>query len=587
MAGQNVPFETMGQPEFDRVVEALLVAEFTGGGFTAQALDGRGGDGGVDVGVWDPRGKVVRVFQLKYFPEGFSGLFSRRRLQVKDSFDTAWKGHHPARWTLVVPRNPTREERDYVLKLSAGHDVKVDIMGRAELDNLLGKHSHLLDYFATDRALELLTAVHRPEEALAHRKDISVVLDRVQKRLEAQSPHWMWEVGIDARGRQYQHLVARHPGAHLAEPLMTTMTATFAEEDGDLRRRFEKAMRFGVAETIVLPARVVPSIGFSGAPWFDGEEDVSEVHLMPSNAGAGAKVTLIAEGSSKRRLGSINGTVKRFSRGPEGSQLIADIDGGLTAQWVIPDDKDSAPQDVTFETSNGGVPARDVRRLTKFMSLIDEADLVTIRVEGRDFASFKLGAGDRHAPDPAFVAFLDDLAAIENELDVTFTFPADGVSVTDRLWAATLRQMLLGYAVPMPRVDGYNITLSGKYDDNLLAQFRGDGLSLLSVRKQFVATILGEEIYLDDVFIHQGRGLAENGAEHADALEAGNGKGRTVHIVGQNGQPWTIYQPARLRDENAPVPVAGWEAAGLDEHPGLASLLASRTELQVGSSSPA
>ncbi|MGW8431334.1 hypothetical protein ACWGJ9_09425 [Curtobacterium citreum] len=578
MAGQTVPFETMGQPEFDRVVEGLLVTEFTGGGFTAQALDGRGGDGGIDVGVWDPQRNVVRIFQLKYFPEGFSGLHGRRRQQVKDSFDTAWKNHQPARWTLVLPRNPTREERDYVLRLAAGHDVKVDVLGRAELDGLFGKYPHLLDYFAKDRAVELLAAVHKPEEALAHRKDIGVVLDRVQKQLAAQSPHWMWEVGIDARGRQYQRLVARHPGAHLAEPLTTTMTATFAEDDEDLRRQFDEAMRFGVADTVVLPARIVPSVGFSGAPWFDGEEQVSEVHLVPSNAGAGAKVTLIAEDSNHRRLGSVNGKVRRFARGAEGSQLIADIDGGLTARWVIPDSADTPPQDVTFETSNGGVPARDVRRLTKFMSLIDEANLVTIRVNDQDFAAFRIGAGDRHAPDPAFIAFLDDLATIENELDVTFTYPPDGVSVADRLWAATLRQMLRGFAVPMPRVDGYNITLNGKYDDDLLKQLRGDGLSLLSVRKQFVATILGEEIVLDDVFIHQGRGLAENGVEHADALEAGNGKGRTVHIVGQGNQPWTIYQPARLRDEGAPVPVRGWEAVGLDEHPGLAKMLTSRAE---------
>ncbi|MGN7190490.1 hypothetical protein [Curtobacterium sp. MCBA15_004] len=139
--------------------------------------------------------------------------------------------------------------------------------------------------------------------------------------------------------------------------------------------------------------------------------------------------------------------------------------------------------------------------------------------------------------------------------------------------------MLNGYAVPMPHVDGYNITLSGKYDNTLLEQLRGDGMSLVSVRKHFEMTLIGTEIYLEDVFIHQQYGIAEGGADHAAALEAGTGKGRVVHVVGHVGLPWVIYQPSRLQDEDAPVPIAGWEAAGLPERPGLERLINLRAEL--------
>lgn len=574
MAEQDVPFETMGQPDFDRVVEALLVEEHTGGGFRAQALDGRGGDGGVDVGVWDTNNRIVRIFQLKYFPEGFSGMFSKRRQQVKDSFDSAWSNHRPPRWTLVIPRNASREEQEFLLRLRDDCDVQVDIVGRAELDNLLGKHSHLLERFATDRTLQYLKAINRPEEALAHRKDVPVVLDRMRNRMQAQSAHWTWAFGTDGHGNNYQHLVARHPNAHIAEPLTSTLTATFSKDSEDLRLRFDRAMRFGVAETIVLPGSVVTSLVHSGAPWFEGEDEVAELHLIPVDNGAGRAVTLIAEDAGGRRLGSIRGTVKRFAQGPEGGQLVVDVIGGLTARWVIPRSVNAPPQDVTFETSNTGVPVRDVRLLTKFMSRIDDAHRVIIRLDGNDFAAFNLGGGDRHAPDPAFLAFLDDLVTIENELDVQFIFPADGVSKQDRLWAATIKQILLGSAVPIPGVDGYNMTLDGGYDDFLLNRLRGEGMSMLAQRTDFSVELLGEEVHLGHVYIHQREAHFENGDAHADALEQGKGKGRVAHAVSVTNLPWMIYQPERLGSDGEPVPLSGWGVPGLPEHPGLAALKA-------------
>lgn len=564
----------MGQPEFDRVVEALLVAEFTGGGFTAQALDGRGGDGGIDVGVWDPQGKVVRVFQLKYFPEGFSGMWGRRKQQVKDSFDKAWKNHQPARWTLVVPRNPTPEERDYVLGLGRSHDVRVDITGRAELDGLLGKHSHLLDYFATDRAVELLTAVHRPEEALAHSDDIGTVLDRVHGRLRAQSPHWGWALHVDVHGNQMHHLVARHPDAHISEPLAVDMTATFTKESEELKERFDRAMRFGVAETVVLPHDVVPSITRRGADWFDGEKQVAEVHLIPSDAGAGTPVTLSAEDAEGIQLGAITGTVKRFSRGSEGGQLIADFIGGLTAHWLIPADADAPPQDVTFTISNGGVPVRDVRRLARFMSQFDSSHRVTIKLNGRVFAAFDLGGGDRHEPDEAFLAFLDDLVAIEDELDTQFLFPTDGVSSSDRRWAAAIREVLRGNLAPMPHVDGYNVTLDGGHDDSLLAGLRSKGMRLYKRLPQFTQQLLGVDLVLRDVVIYQHEAVIEGGEAHVAALLAGTGKGRVAHAVSSKQYPWLMFKPDRVKVQGTLPPLADLGVPGVPEHAEMTALRA-------------
>ncbi len=53
-------------------------------------VNGRGGDGGVDVSVTYPDGRLV-IYQLKYYPEGMSGGFVGRRDKVKKSFVRAVK----------------------------------------------------------------------------------------------------------------------------------------------------------------------------------------------------------------------------------------------------------------------------------------------------------------------------------------------------------------------------------------------------------------------------------------------------------------------------------------------------------------
>ena len=58
--------------------------------------------GGIDVEVVTNDGRR-RIFQLKYFPGGFSGGWGdSRRSQITKSFKKALE-HSPDEWTLVVP----------------------------------------------------------------------------------------------------------------------------------------------------------------------------------------------------------------------------------------------------------------------------------------------------------------------------------------------------------------------------------------------------------------------------------------------------------------------------------------------------
>jgi hypothetical protein len=97
------------QPEFDRVVESFFVLDNADLNGDAYAVNGRGGDAGIDIHI-RREGRLI-IAQLKFFPEGFSGGFAKtRKGQIRDSFKSALV-HDPDEWCLVVPTTLTNEER--------------------------------------------------------------------------------------------------------------------------------------------------------------------------------------------------------------------------------------------------------------------------------------------------------------------------------------------------------------------------------------------------------------------------------------------------------------------------------------------
>nr|WP_221383247.1 hypothetical protein [Actinoplanes polyasparticus] len=112
------------------------------------AYDGRGG---VDVLV--RQGTRLRIFQLKYFGDGFGSDHRKHRRQIKDSFMAA-VNHDPTEWILVIPTNPTPGEEKFVLDLSQDRpDLVLRIMGRQQLDSHLSRFPDLTEYFVRDSLL--------------------------------------------------------------------------------------------------------------------------------------------------------------------------------------------------------------------------------------------------------------------------------------------------------------------------------------------------------------------------------------------------------------------------------------------------
>ncbi|MEU6346836.1 hypothetical protein ABZ883_38495 [Streptomyces sp. NPDC046977] len=145
-----IEWDRIGQPVFDRIVEALVHRLYDQ---TAQvrAVNGRGGDGGIDIEVRS--GSRLRIYQLKYYVDGFPTSIKGRRASIKRSFARAM-AHHPYEWVLVVPCTLSPGERAFVEELAAGRGVETRVMDRAELDDRMAAHSDLEASFTRDPLLE-------------------------------------------------------------------------------------------------------------------------------------------------------------------------------------------------------------------------------------------------------------------------------------------------------------------------------------------------------------------------------------------------------------------------------------------------
>ncbi|MFE9217478.1 hypothetical protein ACFYN3_14170 [Streptomyces lavendulae] len=86
-----IDWDHLTQPRFDRIVEALVHRLYAVDA-EVEVMNGRGGDGGIDIKVTvDGR---VWIYQLKYFPDGFPGSYQGRRAGIKRSFRKALE-HDP------------------------------------------------------------------------------------------------------------------------------------------------------------------------------------------------------------------------------------------------------------------------------------------------------------------------------------------------------------------------------------------------------------------------------------------------------------------------------------------------------------
>lgn len=564
-SASRINWSRISEIDFNETVEALIVRDRTGGGLVAQAIDGRGGDGGIDIDVKVAKtGQLTEILQLKWFPEGFSGARAKRREQIKESFHSAM-AHKPSVWTLVVPANLTILERKFVYALKKSQKVLIRLIGAAELNNLLAKYPRVHDWAQRDVARDLLSIVGREKATLSKPGDLAAEVNNLADRSDAISPYWGFNFS-SREGATSSQIYAKREDAMEREPLSIIMEAEFGPDDHELQQEFEDSLDYGVTKRLILPSHIVSSFTKEGPEWFAGEAGPGELHFLPAeDSFRDMRIDVTSFSPEGKRLAAVSARSGRFVMGNLGGTLDFSTPGGMSVSWRLP--KVSGEGSVRVDFAPKSHSALDVRKALGFVSTLHLAEKVLVVVDGQVSEYIFSEGSSSPVGDPKTTELVEDLAVIEVKTGVKFDFPEFLPSVLDRIWARTIRRILEGGYVALPNTDGFNVTLRGSGGE-IIERVLLEGGAMVISSKEWAVELLGETIFVGDVAIYHGDVRAEKGEEHVEALRAGAGAGRKVYFRSASGLPGVIYMPGHP-DAKETVVAEPWGLTGVREHAGL------------------
>jgi hypothetical protein len=147
---------------FQRFIGQLLSARHPN--LNIRAVDGPGGDGGLDVFEGSLDGRPT-IWQCKQFP---NGLKSKQRGKVKASLKTALKNYDPQNWILVIPTDLDDKQHAWFDKLVSAYSAKTTVglfQGSDIVRELICRRA-LRDAFFPGAVLDTIT-LRRATEGLA------------------------------------------------------------------------------------------------------------------------------------------------------------------------------------------------------------------------------------------------------------------------------------------------------------------------------------------------------------------------------------------------------------------------------------
>ncbi len=550
--------------EFNSLVELLIVRKYDreGSGLVAQAIDGRGGDGGIDIDVRVRKtGQLVKIYQLKHFAEGFSGEWAKsRKPQIQRSLEEALKLSPPS-WTLVIPRNFTVNERKWVT-ITAAARTRVGFMGETELNSMLADDPDAHRWADHNALREALSIVRRDSGALNDPRALADEVRRLADRADARSSYWGTSFSV-VGGTVTETLFAKRPDADQREPLGITMQLDFTAHEA-LGEVFRESMDFGLAERLVLPPEVVKFLERTGPSWFAERVENAQLEILPDSDTSFDRPTIVRVAREHERPRSLNGNTIWRTHGKRGGTVRVQLEAGVSMTWQLGfKDTDGAAVAIDFEPA--GHDATAVARAIRFLDAFDQSGVIELSIDDNTISATLNQSSERRIP-PVVQELAEDLAFIERELDVRFRFPKEVVAGPDRLWARSVRMILEGKVALMPRVNGINYTLTGVVNDGLERLLEHGG-AIHGRQSEWSITLYGEELFVDDVAFYHPGVEAENGDEILAALHGGTATDRRMSlkaldpIVG-----FRMYSPSRMQPDDNVVPQP-WGLTGIREHP--------------------
>lgn len=562
----RIDWKHVSEEDFNRVVEVLITRMYHHPPASeVVVLDGRGGDGGIDVGVY-VNGKIDRIFQLKFFPGGFSGGWGKtRRPQIKKSFLRAMK-HAPREWTLVMPGNPTTGELKHISTLASGLSVRVNVWGQARLDHELAKFPDIEGSVVHEPLVEVLKQFNMEQAALAGPHDLARRGLALNKLADDRSPYWAIDHQVIA-GQVTQMLRAKHPRAGELEPIVLNATFHFAKEHAELGEKLQRVLGYGARRNLSLPSEVVESFSIDGPDWIrdDGTAEVArlEVRSEPLAAEDRIPITLVFLDDQGFTTARHEGLVHQTAQGNVGVSFTADFYGVVELDAEIPrDPAGSGRLDLSFEFAGHSVA--NALRGMELSQRLYAGDPMQILLGGLTFAK---GRSQGNAPiefDAGLLGLLDDLQVLESKLNATFRVPAT-LADRDRLQIRIGRLLLEQKTTWLPLGSSLTGTLSGQSLPEL-EKLLSVGGAVMSEVPSFALEVDGSRFDLGRTRFFHPHVVVRDGQKALKALKAGEAAGMEVIMEPQGNQAISVVLlEHRAEGEETPAPV-GWNIPNFPEY---------------------
>ena len=573
----TIDWAGLGQERFDRTVEVLLRDRF---GPRVRAVNGKGGDGGVDIEIrmdFD----LLWIVQLKYFETGFSGGFSPRRKQIKRSYQKAMS-HQPSRWTLVVPCLCTTPEDEYVKGLNGGQASPViSVVDRDDLDKWMADAPHVEASVlrTTNTELERLARIFNQEKAAAL-DGVSDVVSRVRNLgsvVNSLHPEWAVGFAYSPTGPSSVSVQPRYPGAAISDPI--TFAVGLGQLSADLNDALTRSIGYGTSETVILPATAVTSVHISGGPFVSGDYPPGAVQLVTAPRGPlrGKRFEISASYSDNFPSQTFEGTITHSAPGNIGATVEADFCiGRLKVRLRIPNPQVTGPVEgaaapgLDMHLEYEGARPSLVAEVLSTARLIRVADRIEISVDGQRLTAAKpspVEASDFDAEMISIEQFAGDLEVIQRHTNRYFEIPAT-MSTSDRVRARVARLLIEGYIVAAPRARRLTMIMSGEDSSELRSQLTRGQQQIVWPVGAYTEVIDGRELFIGDVYAVHPRAVILNGHEAIAALDSG--KANEFQVISEPADEPFFYVTMADVDQSAVVKryLAAWTLHGI-EQPGL------------------
>ncbi|MEV0624200.1 hypothetical protein AB0I81_63585 [Nonomuraea sp. NPDC050404] len=562
-----IEWKHLEQKRFDRIVESIIHRMYSGTA-TVEVLDGRGGDGGRDIVV--TQGSRLRIFQLKFFPEGFPKENRSRRRQIKDSFVRAM-AYSPYEWTLVVPCNLTPSEQEFIDELVAGHDVRVSVMGRVELDAKMIDLPDLESYYQRDLLIEDAKILnHERTLLLGGPGDLDRRVINLGKVVDQCDEDWTFN--FSRKGdKVFRTLRAKHPRAHVTSPVHITVEHSLIE-DSELSRQIQRTFGYGTDEKVVLPAEIVERLTVKGPEWLSETVEHVDVELLPNTATGDQEVLIelrILDDNSDL-LASHHGRLQHGNAGYEGRCLKATFHNVAKLTILLPYDEEQSSS-LSYEYQVDGASPADLLRAMRLIKQLHQKCTGEIYLNGQRLGVIGLKAKDHSHEARAHLEevrrceqLAEDLDIVQRHCDNFFPVPAQ-LSGVERAALRMARLLVDGKCAIHPMARTLTAALTGSDGKELRLILSGKPQSIRVDLSGCVMEIAGHELVIGDVMLFHTRVIAVNADQVTKALDSRSAENSVLKLQPEGDEHFHAFIPAKWPSDSMPVVPTPWGLPELKE----------------------